>query len=106
MRLGNGEGILLKGEWKPSGSRVEAETPRFAYLTLAFRRVNVGGWFVLEPFITPALFEKYLTSPTPAVDEYSLSQLMRADGSINDLEKHYQTFIVSQAPAPSGRGRD
>lgn len=64
----------------------------------------MGGWFVLEPFITPALFEKYTASATPAVDEYSLSQLMRADGSINDLEKHYQTFIVSQALAPSGRG--
>ena len=64
----------------------------------------MGGWFVLEPFITPALFEKYLSSPTPAVDEYSLSQLKRADGTINDLEKHYQTFIVSQAFAPSTRG--
>lgn len=64
----------------------------------------MGGWFVLEPFITPALFEKYASAPTPAVDEYSLSQLMRADGSINDLEKHYQTFIVSQALAPSRRG--
>lgn len=75
-----------------------------AYPALVSRRVNVGGWFVLEPFITPALFEKYLSSPTQAVDEYSLSQLMRADGSINDLEKHYQTFIVSQAPTPSTRG--
>ena len=70
-----------------------------------FSSVNLGGWFVLEPFITPALFEKYLSSPTPAVDEYSLSQMMRADGSINDLEKHYQTFIVSHS-MPSGRGRD
>jgi hypothetical protein len=78
---------------------VEAEPTCFVYPTLAFRRVNLGGWFVLEPFISPALFEKYLTSPTPPVDEYALSQLMRADGSINDLEKHYQTFIVSQARA-------
>jgi hypothetical protein len=41
------------------------------------------------------VFEKYLNASTQAVDEYSLCQLMRADGSINDLEKHYQTFIVS-----------
>ncbi len=97
MRPGNGERILLGGEWKPR--------PRScAYPALVSRRVNVGGWFVLEPFITPAIFEKYLSSPTPAVDEYSLSQLMRADGTINDLEKHYQTFIVSQVPAPSSLG--
>jgi glucan 1,3-beta-glucosidase len=82
----------IEGEWKP-------RPPACAYPTLAFRRVNLGGWFVLEPFITPALFEKYLTSTTPAVDEYALSQMMRADGSINDLEKHYQTFIVSQPRA-------
>ena len=54
---------------------------------------------MLEPFITPALFEKYLSAPTPAVDEYSLMQLMRADGSIDDMEKHYQTFIVSHPRA-------
>lgn len=89
MTLGSGDGILFEGE---GGVRLP---PVRASLTSAIRRVNLGGWFVLEPFITPALFEKYLTAPTPAVDEYSLSQLMRADGSINDLEKHYQTFIVS-----------
>ena len=72
--------------------------PVCAFLTSAFRSVNLGGWFVLEPFISPALFEKYLTAPTPAVDEYSLTQLMRADGSVNDIEKHYQTFIVREPP--------
>ena len=56
--------------------------------------VNLGGWFVLEPFITPALYEKY----TGAIDEWTLSTLMAADtasGGLSQLETHYQTFVVS-----------
>ncbi|KAF8912303.1 glycoside hydrolase family 5 protein [Mucidula mucida] len=57
--------------------------------------VNLGGLFVLEPFITPDIFQRYPT----AVDEYSLSTAMRADeasGGINQLEDHYKTFITEQ----------
>ena len=56
--------------------------------------MNLGGWFVLEPFITPALYQKY----PGAVDEWTLSTLMAADtanGGLNQLEDHYNTFIVS-----------
>ncbi|KAG6333841.1 hypothetical protein ID866_5246 [Astraeus odoratus] len=57
--------------------------------------VNLGGLFVLEPFIVPALFQKYPGS----VDEWTLSQLMAADtanGGLNQLEDHYNTFITEQ----------
>jgi glucan 1,3-beta-glucosidase len=56
--------------------------------------VNLGGLFVLEPFISPALFQKY----PGAVDEWSLSTLMAADtasGGLDQLEDHYNTFVVS-----------
>lgn len=56
--------------------------------------VNLGGLFVLEPFISPALFQKYPGS----VDEWTLSEMMAADtagGGLNQLEEHYKTFIVS-----------
>lgn len=48
---------------------------------------------MLEPFITPALFQKY-----NVVDEWSLSVAMAADGAgggLSQLEDHYKTFIVS-----------
>ncbi|KAF9558121.1 glycoside hydrolase [Agrocybe pediades] len=57
--------------------------------------VNLGGWFVLEPFISPALFQKY----PGAVDEFTLSTLMAADtanGGLSQLEDHYKTFITEQ----------
>jgi hypothetical protein len=59
-----------------------------------FSRVNLGGLFVLEPFISPALFQKY----PGAVDEWSLTTMMAADmanGGLSQLEHHYDTFIVS-----------
>ena len=55
--------------------------------------MNLGGWLVLEPFITPALYQRY----PGAMDEYTLSTLMAADttnGGLQQLEQHYDTFIV------------
>ncbi|KAF8554819.1 glycoside hydrolase family 5 protein [Imleria badia] len=57
--------------------------------------VNLGGLFVLEPFISPALFQKYPS----AVDEWTLSILMAADtasGGLNQIEEHYNTFVTEQ----------
>lgn len=57
--------------------------------------VNLGGLFVLEPFISPSLFQQYPGS----VDEWTLSTLMAADtanGGLNQLEDHYNTFITEQ----------
>lgn len=56
--------------------------------------MNLGGWLVLEPFISPSLYQRY----PGAEDEYTLSTLMAADtanGGLQQLEAHYDTFIVS-----------
>ncbi|KAJ7228427.1 glycoside hydrolase family 5 protein [Mycena pura] len=58
--------------------------------------VNLGGLFVLEPFITPSYFEKYAPA---AVDEWTLSVAMAndtANGGLGQLENHYNTFITEQ----------
>jgi hypothetical protein len=58
------------------------------------RSVNLGGLFVLEPFITPAFYQKY----AGANDEWTLHTMMAADtasGGLSQLEDHYRTFIVS-----------
>ncbi|KAF9450270.1 glycoside hydrolase family 5 protein [Macrolepiota fuliginosa MF-IS2] len=57
--------------------------------------VNLGGLFVLEPFITPDIFQRYPT----ASDEFTLSQAMAADtanGGLSQLEDHYATFISEE----------
>lgn len=62
--------------------------------------VNLGGWLNTEPFIAPALYQKYSSNPTPPVDEWTLSQAMTADksssGGLSQLEEHYKTFITEK----------
>ncbi|KAF7977045.1 hypothetical protein HWV62_4814 [Athelia sp. TMB] len=55
--------------------------------------VNIGGLFVLEPFITPAIFQPY----PDAIDEWTLSTALAADGKLQStLENHYNTFITEE----------
>ncbi|KAI0764318.1 glycoside hydrolase [Trametes elegans] len=55
--------------------------------------VNIGGLFVLEPFIVPALYE----ANPGAVDEWTLSTLLAQKGQLQSaLEDHYNTFITEQ----------
>jgi glucan 1,3-beta-glucosidase len=59
------------------------------------RSVNLGGWFVLEPFITPAYYQQYNGS----VDEWTLSTMMAndtANGGLDQIEQHYATFITEE----------
>jgi hypothetical protein len=52
---------------------------------------------VTEPFICPALYEKYVNkSSTPVVDEWTLSVAMGGNLA-QEMEEHYNTFIVRDA---------
>ncbi|KAL1410922.1 hypothetical protein Q8F55_001865 [Vanrija albida] len=59
------------------------------------RGVNLGGWLVTEPFIVPALYEKYQNVTPNAFDEYTLAQAM-GDNLAVEMEQHYATFITEQ----------
>ncbi|ESZ99005.1 glucan 1,3-beta-glucosidase precursor [Sclerotinia borealis F-4128] len=52
------------------------------------RGVNLGGWFVLEPWITPSLFYGSW------VDEYTLTQTLGKSASQNLLNAHWATWIT------------
>lgn len=52
------------------------------------RGVNLGGWLVLERWMTPSLFEG-----SGAADEYTF---MQVPGSAEKLERHRQTFITGK----------
>ncbi|KAK7449688.1 hypothetical protein VKT23_013161 [Stygiomarasmius scandens] len=86
-----------------NGARPQKWSPAlnetFNYGVDRIRGVNIGGWLTPEPFIVPSLFEPYVNLPQPAIDEWTLSEAMRADssnGGINQLEDHYKTFITEQ----------
>ena len=54
--------------------------------------MNLGGLFVLEPFISPALYQPFNGT---ADDEWSLSTLLGSDLQ-KTLENHYDTFITEE----------
>jgi len=57
---------------------------------MAIHGVNLGGWLVLEEWMTPSLF-----AGTSVPDEYGLSKLAQKDAAIRQrLENHRRTFIT------------
>ncbi|MDB5168497.1 MAG: putative Glucan 1,3-beta-glucosidase [Candidatus Saccharibacteria bacterium] len=53
---------------------------------IRLRGVNLGGWLILEKWMTPSLF-----TGTKAVDEYTL---MQTSGAKEKIERHRKTFIT------------
>ncbi|KAF9379561.1 hypothetical protein CPC16_010695 [Podila verticillata] len=79
-----------------SSIRCNAYTPPldqpFLYGQQPIRGVNLGGWLVLEPFITPSVFEPYIDQGV--VDEYTLSKLLGPEEARAHLEKHYASWVT------------
>lgn len=61
----------------------------FAYGSTKIHGVNIGGWLVLEPWITPSLFDPYKGA---AVDEYSFCQ--NVPDAASKLQQHWATFAT------------
>ncbi len=66
----------------------------FNYSNDKVRGVNLGGWFVIEPFITPSLFEVF--GDTPPIDEWTYSQALGKSEALSRLENHWATWITEE----------
>lgn len=66
---------------------------RFPFDNTNVRGVNLGGWFVLEPWITPSIFEPWATSQT-VVDEYTLCATLGQDAARSTLQAHWNSWIT------------
>jgi len=62
---------------------------KFDYNGEKVRGVNLGGWFVLEPWITPSMFED-----NDAVDEYTLTKILGKEAAKSKLSPHWNSFIT------------
>ncbi|ODN82333.1 glucan 1,3-beta-glucosidase [Cryptococcus wingfieldii CBS 7118] len=56
------------------------------------RGVNIGGWLVLEPFITPSIFES--TGNEGIIDEYTFCQYQDYDTAQSALQNHWNTWFT------------
>ncbi|KAI9704461.1 MAG: exo-1,3-beta-glucanase [Bogoriella megaspora] len=65
----------------------------FNFQTETVRGVNIGGWLVLEPFITPSIFEQFPSS-WGIVDEYTLSKKLGAQKAHDTvLKPHWDNWV-------------
>jgi glucan 1,3-beta-glucosidase len=60
------------------------------------RGVNLGGWLLLEPWITPSIFEnnRELYKTNQIIDEYSLCKILGKEKARDVLEKHWNSFCT------------
>ncbi|PBK75640.1 glycoside hydrolase [Armillaria solidipes] len=75
-----------------SGSTSTPSATPFNYGNQTIRGVNLGGWFVLEPWITPSIFEN--TNNDNVVDEYTFGSLQDYGQALAVLEEHWDTWIT------------
>ncbi|KAJ7167407.1 glycoside hydrolase family 5 protein [Mycena crocata] len=73
-------------------SSAGAFAPGFPYGSEKVRGVNLGGWLVLEPWITPSLFDN--TGNGNIVDEWTFGSLQDRGHARDMLTRHWNTWIT------------
>lgn len=77
----------------PLTSRLNDRAVSFDYSNEKVLGVNLGGWFVLEPWITPSIFDDW-ASETTVVDEFTYTQTLGKDEAYKRLTDHWNTWIT------------
>ncbi|KIL67587.1 glycoside hydrolase family 5 protein [Amanita muscaria Koide BX008] len=75
----------------PPSNVAPSPTP-FQYGQDPIRGVNLGGWLVLEPWITPSIFQG--TNNEAIIDEYTMGQMLDAKTAQATLQNHWKTWIT------------
>ncbi|KAL6714150.1 hypothetical protein ACLMJK_008644 [Lecanora helva] len=85
---------LLGGvESSPLAFPLDKRGLSFDYQNNKVRGVNLGGWFVLEPWITPSIFSEWADGNS-VVDEYTYTKTLGKDEASSRLTNHWQTWIT------------
>lgn len=75
---------------EPRGLQLLNKRSFLGYEKDLVKGVNLGGWFVLEPYITPSLFEAF--GDDIPVDEYHYCEYLGKDEAQSRLEDHWSTW--------------
>lgn len=59
------------------------------------RGLNIGGWLVLEPWITPSIFQN-IDPSLDVRDEYTLGEKLGQDAGYQILKRHWDTWLTLQ----------
>ena len=60
------------------------------------RGVNIGGWMVLEPWITPSMFYQFLggDETNTAMDHYSFCEVLGPEEGNKQLRRHWESWVT------------
>lgn len=84
----------------PHVQRMERLAPRagpklrFNYGQDKVRGVSVGGWLVIENFITPSIYES--ANDDRVIDEWSFAKYVDHDQAVGTLRDHYDNFVTEK----------
>ncbi|TVY84736.1 Glucan 1,3-beta-glucosidase, partial [Lachnellula suecica] len=65
----------------------------FSWGSEKVRGLNIGGWLVLEPWITPSIFQN-LDQSLGVVDEFTLTEKLGTDAAYNILKPHWDSWCT------------
>ncbi|KAK1920197.1 hypothetical protein P3342_002493 [Pyrenophora teres f. teres] len=90
-------GPAKKGNTSPvkqgTDASVKTQSVTFDWGVDKVRGVNIGGWLVLEPYITPSIFEKYSSDDKPVHDEWTLCEKVGQSKCAEALKAHWEDFV-------------
>ncbi|KAF2223763.1 family 5 exo-beta-1,3-glucanase glycosyl hydrolase [Elsinoe ampelina] len=90
--------IGLNSTWDDS-TRANSNVPpldqEWEYGKMPIRGINVGGWLVMEPLITPSFWSQFKTSDG-VIDEYTLAAKLPPSTVKTTFETHYSSFLSEQ----------
>ncbi|KAI0671765.1 glycoside hydrolase family 5 protein [Trametes maxima] len=87
-----GSGSVQPSQTVPTSISASPSATPFNYGKDTIRGVNLGGWFVLEPWITPSIFEN--TNNSDIIDEYTFGQMLDPDYALDVLQNHWNSWIT------------
>ncbi|CUM67992.1 uncharacterized protein PRCAT00005706001 [Priceomyces carsonii] len=84
-----------------SNASTDIIQPKFTSRNFDYKGVALGGWLVLEPYITPSLFLSFNTSKNASesdipVDEYHYCKKLGYDEAKKRLTKHWETWYTEE----------
>ncbi|KHJ35732.1 putative glucan -beta-glucosidase precursor protein [Erysiphe necator] len=85
--------LLLAASVTASPRKINARRVNFDWGTEKVRGLNAGGWLVLEPWITPSIFQK-LDQSLGIVDEFTLGEKLGNDDAYQILKSHWDTWMT------------
>ena len=84
---------LPKGQSSKPLKQRKASAIDYDFNSHKVRGVNLGGWLVLEPWITPSIFDG-IDASLGVIDEYTFGQQLGSEKGLEILRKHWDTWAT------------